>query len=115
MSSLSPALILLRRSLVDEDLAALYLTDKQNKIIRSVDDHQTAELLLESMERQIDEVNEDSARLASLLSDVESNISLSLASTRVRLQNLELQVRHSFTAALSSADIKLPCRRPLAV
>lgn len=42
-------------------------------------------------ERRLDEVNESCSRLSTLLSEVDSNISLVLASTRVRLQNLELQ------------------------
>lgn len=51
----------------DEDLAAMYLTDKHNGVVRSVSDHQTAELLLEYYERRIDENAEASLRLASLL------------------------------------------------
>lgn len=42
-------------------------------------------------ERRLDESNESAVRLASLLADIDSNITLVLASTRVRLQNLELQ------------------------
>ncbi|GAA5925488.1 CorA family magnesium transporter [Sporobolomyces koalae] len=75
----------------DEDLAAMYLTDKMNGTTRDVSDHQTAELLLEYYERRLDEVNEGCQRLTTLLTEVDSNISLVLASTRVRLQNLELQ------------------------
>ena len=75
----------------DEDLAALYLTASFEDRKHAVEDHQAAELLLEYYERRLDEVNESSQRLASLLSDVDDNISLTLASTRVKLQNLELQ------------------------
>ncbi|GAA5950712.1 hypothetical protein JCM21900_000488 [Sporobolomyces salmonicolor] len=75
----------------DEDLAGMYLTDKMNGRERSMSDHQTAELLLEYYERRLDETNESCERLSSLLAEVDSNISLVLASTRVRLQNLELQ------------------------
>ncbi|KAM0752344.1 hypothetical protein T439DRAFT_324421 [Meredithblackwellia eburnea MCA 4105] len=75
----------------DEDLVGMYLTDKFNKIPRDVEDHQTAELLLEYYERRLDESNEAAVRMSSLLSDIDSNISLVLASTRVKLQNLELQ------------------------
>ncbi|GAA5893566.1 CorA family magnesium transporter [Sporobolomyces salmoneus] len=75
----------------DEDLAGMYLTDKAKGQPHDVANHQTAELLLEYYERRLDEVNESCQRLATLLSEVDSNISLVLASTRVRLQNLELQ------------------------
>ncbi|GAA5874548.1 hypothetical protein JCM16303_002902 [Sporobolomyces ruberrimus] len=75
----------------DEDLAGMYLTDRQNGKPHDVSNHQTAELLLEYYERRLDEVNESCSRLSTLLSEVDSNISLVLASTRVRLQNLELQ------------------------
>lgn len=43
-------------------------------------------------------------RLSSLLSDVDSNITLVLSSTRVRLQNLELQVRPVPPSAFLAAD-----------
>jgi magnesium transporter len=75
----------------DEDLAAMYLSDTFDNKAHATKDHQAAELLLEYYERRLDEVNESSQRLASLLSDVDDNISLTLASTRVKLQNLELQ------------------------
>ncbi|GAA5893648.1 hypothetical protein JCM8208_000848 [Rhodotorula glutinis] len=75
----------------DEDLANMYLTDKVNGLKRSIDDHQQAELLLEYYERRLDETSESCERLSTLLSEVDNNISLVLASTRVRLQNLELQ------------------------
>lgn len=69
----------------------MYLTDKHNGRKRSIADHQTAELLLEFYERRLDETNESSVRLQSLLADIDNNIALVLQSTRVRLQNLELQ------------------------
>jgi magnesium transporter len=69
----------------------MYLTDKYNGRERSIEDHQTAELLLEFYERRLDETNESSVRLQSLLADIDNNIALVLQSTRVRLQNLELQ------------------------
>jgi hypothetical protein len=90
----------------------MYLTDKMRGIERDRSDHQVAELLLEycasdasyvayvpahpfaiADERRLDETSESCERLSTLLSEVDSNISLVLQSTRVRLQNLELQVR----------------------
>ncbi|GAA6000050.1 hypothetical protein JCM10207_006030 [Rhodosporidiobolus poonsookiae] len=75
----------------DEDLAHMFLSDRVKGIKREVANHQEAELLLEYYERRLDETNESCERLSSLLAEVDSNISLVLASTRVRLQNLELQ------------------------
>ncbi|KAK4693103.1 magnesium transporter, partial [Phenoliferia sp. Uapishka_3] len=91
----------------DEDLVGMYLTDKQKTLTsgaapRDIEDHQTAELLLEYYERRLDETNEGAVRLASLLDDIDSNITLVLASTRVRLQNLELQ-----TAISTMVRVKL--------
>ncbi|BGP02345.1 Mitochondrial inner membrane magnesium transporter MFM1 [Rhodotorula toruloides] len=75
----------------DDDLVAMYLTDKMRGVKRDRSDHQIAELLLEYYERRLDETSESCERLSTLLSEVDSNISLVLQSTRVRLQNLELQ------------------------
>jgi hypothetical protein len=95
----------------DEDLAHLYISDSITGKVRSTADHQQAELLLEycefllplrpphpldahfllADERRLDETSESCERLSSLLAEVDGNISLVLASTRVRLQNLELQ------------------------
>ncbi|GAA5904029.1 hypothetical protein JCM6882_003804 [Rhodosporidiobolus microsporus] len=75
----------------DEDLAHMYISDAGKGVQRPVEDHQQAELLLEYYERRLDETSESCERLSSLLGEVDSNISLVLASTRVRLQNLELQ------------------------
>ncbi|BGP16574.1 magnesium ion transporter [Rhodosporidiobolus nylandii] len=75
----------------DEDLADMYISDKLTGFKREVADHQQAELLLEYYERRLDETSESCERLSTLLAEVDSNISLVLASTRVRLQNLELQ------------------------
>ena len=107
----------------------MYLTDKAQGKPHDISNHQTAELLLEYCEfenslycfrneissrltycalafernldeRRLDEVNESCQRLSTLLSEVDSNISLVLASTRVRLQNLELQVSYLFPLAV---------------
>lgn len=69
----------------------MYLTDKHMGKPHAPGDHQSAELLLEASERRLDQVNESSERLSRLLTDIDGNISLVLASTRVKLQNLELQ------------------------
>lgn len=88
----------------DEDMAAMYLTDRVQGNIRNVEEHETVELILEHMERRIDEANEAALRLQSLLNDVDANLSLVLQSTRVKLQNLELQTA---IAALGVASATL--------
>ncbi|BGP48544.1 magnesium ion transporter [Rhodotorula kratochvilovae] len=100
----------------DEDLANMYLTDKAKGSKHAVNDHQQAELLLEyyytdtdvyagADERRLDETSESCERLSTLLSEVDSNISLVLASTRVRLQNLELQTAIGTLALAAGATI----------
>lgn len=40
----------------DEDLCAMYLTDKKNGTPRSGDDHEELEVLLESFSKQVEEI-----------------------------------------------------------
>lgn len=56
-------------------------------------------------ERRLDETSESCERLRTLLEEVDSNISLVLASTRVRLQNLELQTAIGTLALGAGATI----------
>ncbi|BGP55584.1 hypothetical protein JCM8202_004652 [Rhodotorula sphaerocarpa] len=89
----------------DEDLVGMYLTDKAEGKVRNVEDHQQAELLLEYYERRLDETSESCERLRTLLEEIDSNINLVLASTRVRLQNLELQTAIGTLALGAGATI----------
>ncbi|GAA5981688.1 hypothetical protein JCM11641_004215 [Rhodosporidiobolus odoratus] len=89
----------------DEDLAHMYIGDKARGYTRQTPDHQQAELLLEYYERRLDETSESCERLSTLLGEVDSNISLVLASTRVRLQNLELQTAIGTLALGAGATI----------
>ena len=43
-------------SFVDEDLSAMYLTDKKNKIIHEPNEHEELEVLLESFSKQVEEI-----------------------------------------------------------
>ena len=44
---------------LDEDLAAMYLTDRKNGVPRQLSDHEELELLLETFSKQVEEmVNE---------------------------------------------------------
>ena len=40
----------------DEDLAAMYLSDKKNGITRDLNDHEELEVLLESFSKQVEEI-----------------------------------------------------------
>lgn len=40
----------------DDDLVAMYLTDKKNGILHNKDDHEELEVLLESFSKQVEEI-----------------------------------------------------------
>ena len=50
------ALIRILHIIVDEDLAAMYLTDKKDGVFRQPDDHDDLEVLLESFSKQVEEI-----------------------------------------------------------
>jgi magnesium transporter len=41
---------------VDEDMMAMYLTDKKNNVLRELHDHEDLEVLLESFAKQVEEI-----------------------------------------------------------
>ncbi|SCV72136.1 BQ2448_4830 [Microbotryum intermedium] len=88
----------------DEDLAAMYITDKVAGHARTIEDHQSAELLLEYYERRLDETNEAASRLSKMLVDMDSGISLSLASSRLRMGELDVQTA-IFMCALTAGAV----------
>lgn len=42
--------------ITDDDLNAMYLTDKKNNISRELQDHEDLEVLLESFTKQVEEI-----------------------------------------------------------
>ncbi|SCZ88270.1 BZ3500_MvSof-1268-A1-R1_Chr2-1g04299 [Microbotryum saponariae] len=88
----------------DEDLAAMYITDKIEGHARATEDHQSAELLLEYYERRLDETNEAASRLSKMLVDIDSGIALSLASSRLRMGELDVQTA-IFMSALTAGAV----------
>ncbi len=52
----------------DEDLAAMYLTDKKNGKPRSARDHDELEVLLESFSKQVEEIVNEAETISVLLS-----------------------------------------------
>lgn len=55
----------------DDDLAAMYLTEKTHDIYRGEDDHNEVELLLESYHKVCDEIVQASANLVSNIRNTE--------------------------------------------
>lgn len=53
---------------IDEDLAAMYLTDKKNGKPRTVRDHDELEVLLESFSKQVEEIVNEAETISVLLS-----------------------------------------------
>ncbi|KDE09250.1 hypothetical protein MVLG_00570 [Microbotryum lychnidis-dioicae p1A1 Lamole] len=88
----------------DEDLAAMYITEKIEGHTRATEDHQSAELLLEYYERRLDETNEAASRLSKMLVDIDSGIALSLASSRLRMGELDVQTA-IFMSALTAGAV----------
>ena len=43
-------------SVTDDDLTAMYLTDKMNSVHRELHDHEELEVLLESFSKQVEEI-----------------------------------------------------------
>lgn len=56
ISLLLPVICILTLSTIDEDLAAMYLSDKKNGHPRENDDHEELEVLLESFSKQVEEI-----------------------------------------------------------
>ena len=51
---------------LDEDLAAMYLTDKKENKPRELTDHEELEVLLESFSKQVEEIVNESETIAVL-------------------------------------------------
>jgi hypothetical protein len=53
-----------KHSTTDEDLSAMYLTDKKNGKPRMLSDHDELEILLESFSKQVEEIVNESETIA---------------------------------------------------
>ena len=76
----------------DEDLAALYLSAKEEGKPRSTSDHSEAELLLEGVLRRLDETVVGAELLSQRISTAERILELGMAATRNSLLLLEIKV-----------------------
>ncbi|KAJ7054521.1 hypothetical protein C8F01DRAFT_1163681 [Mycena amicta] len=76
----------------DDDLTAMYLTDKQSDIIRELDDHEDVEVLLESFSKQVEEIVNEAESIATNVQSTQEIVELILDSNRNALLSLDLKV-----------------------
>ncbi|KAJ4479372.1 Mg2+ transporter protein cora-like protein [Lentinula aciculospora] len=76
----------------DEDLSAMYLTDKRNGVEHNPLDHEELELLLESFSKQVEEIVNEVENLEANVQSTQEIVELILDSNRNALLALDLQV-----------------------
>lgn len=76
----------------DEDLAAMYLTDKLNGNPRKLSDHEDLEVLLESFAKQVEEIVNEAENIQSNVQSTQEIVELVLDSNRNALLALDLKV-----------------------
>ncbi|KAJ7154595.1 Mg2+ transporter protein cora-like protein [Mycena filopes] len=76
----------------DDDLTAMYLTDKKNDILREVDDHEDLEVLLESFSKQVEEIVNEAENIETNVQSTQEIVELILDSNRNSLLALDLKV-----------------------
>ncbi|KAG9218021.1 hypothetical protein CCMSSC00406_0008798 [Pleurotus cornucopiae] len=75
----------------DEDLAAMYLTDRKNQSPREPHDHEDVEVLLESFSKQVEEIVNEGETMQSNIQSTQEIVELILDSNRNALLALDLQ------------------------
>ncbi|KAI0397718.1 cora-domain-containing protein [Xylariaceae sp. FL0594] len=75
----------------DDDLAAMYLTEKTHDIHRQLDDHTEVEMLLESYHKLCDEIVQEAGNLVSSIRNTEEIIRAILDANRNSLMLLDLK------------------------
>ncbi|CAH0039278.1 unnamed protein product [Clonostachys solani] len=75
----------------DDDLAAMYLTEKANEVKRALDDHTEVEMLLESYHKLTDEIVQEAGNLVSGIRNTEEIIRAILDANRNALMLLDLK------------------------
>ncbi|TBU54384.1 cora-domain-containing protein [Dichomitus squalens] len=76
----------------DEDLAAMYLSDKKNGVPRKAHDHEELEVLLESFSKQVEEIVNEAENIQSNVQSTQEIVELILDSNRNALLALDLKV-----------------------
>ncbi|EKD14594.1 inner membrane magnesium transporter mrs2 [Drepanopeziza brunnea f. sp. 'multigermtubi' MB_m1] len=98
----------------DDDLAAMYLTEKSHDLLRGEDDHTEVEMLLESYYKLCDEIVQESGNLVSNIRNTEEIIKAILDANRNSLMLLDLKFSigtlgigsGAFIAALYGMNLK---------
>ncbi|KAI0019908.1 cora-domain-containing protein [Xylariomycetidae sp. FL0641] len=75
----------------DDDLAAMYLTEKTHDIHRQLDDHTEVEMLLESYHKLCDEIVQEAGNLVSSIRNTEEIVRAILDANRNSLMLLDLK------------------------
>ncbi|KAF7338765.1 Magnesium transporter [Mycena sanguinolenta] len=76
----------------DDDLTAMYLTDKKNDILRELHDHEDLEVLLESFSKQAEEIVNEAENIETNVQSTQEIVELILDSNRNALLALDLKV-----------------------
>ncbi|KAH9959470.1 Mg2+ transporter protein cora-like protein [Russula dissimulans] len=76
----------------DEDLAAMYLTDRKNDVRRQLSDHEELELLLETFSKQVEELVNEAENIHGNVQSTQEIVELILDSNRNALLALDLKV-----------------------
>ncbi|KAI0048933.1 cora-domain-containing protein [Auriscalpium vulgare] len=76
----------------DEDLAAMYLTDRKNNVPRALSDHEELEILLETFSKQVEEIVNEAENTQSNVQSTQEIVELILDSNRNALLALDLKV-----------------------
>jgi len=76
----------------DEDLAAMYLTDRKNDVRRQLSDHEELELLLETFSKQVEEMVNEADNIHGNVQSTQEIVELILDSNRNALLALDLKV-----------------------
>ncbi|KAG4436699.1 hypothetical protein IFR05_007813 [Cadophora sp. M221] len=98
----------------DDDLAAMYLTEKSHDLVRGEDDHTEVEMLLESYHKLCDEIVQESGNLVSNIRNTEEIVKAILDANRNSLMLLDLKFSigtlgigsGAFVAALYGMNLK---------
>ncbi|KAJ8517130.1 hypothetical protein ONZ45_g5666 [Pleurotus djamor] len=76
----------------DDDLAAMYLTDRKNGTPRELQDHEDVEVLLESFAKQVEEIVNEAETIQTNVQSTQEIVELILDANRNALLALDLQV-----------------------
>ncbi|KAI9507146.1 Mg2+ transporter protein cora-like protein [Russula earlei] len=76
----------------DEDLAAMYLSDRKNAVRRQLSDHEELELLLETFSKQVEEIANEAEITHGNVQSTQEIVELILDSNRNALLALDLKV-----------------------